>query len=66
MDFARSSDILFLGAGVHKPKSIVITEEDYIQFVLRMCEKPYLPVPTNQLIRVVSLCKMPCFSAGDL
>lgn len=42
--------ILKIHGDINKPESIVITEEDYIQFVLRMSDKhPYHPVGKNVL-----------------
>lgn len=42
--------ILKVHGDVKKPESIVVTEEDYIQFVLRMSDKhPYHPVGKNVL-----------------
>ena len=42
--------ILKMHGDINKPESIVITEEDYIQFVLRMSDKhPYHPVGKNVL-----------------
>ena len=40
--------VLKLHGSVERPESIVVTDEDYIQFVLRMSDKdPYDPVPMS-------------------
>jgi hypothetical protein len=46
----RRPYILKMHGDISKPESIVITDEDYIQFVLRMSDKhPYHPVGKNVL-----------------
>jgi hypothetical protein len=46
--------ILKIHGDVSKPESIVVTEEDYIQFVLRMSDKhPYHPFGKNVLTHLI-------------
>ena len=59
---AENPFVLKLYGDLDRPESVVITDEDFLQFTLRMTDKhPYRPVPQNVMVH---LAKWKCLFLG--